>query len=84
MDHVLLGTGYQVDARRFPFLTPEILAAMQHSDGYPHLDGGFESSVRGLHFVGAPAAWSYGPLMRFVAGVEFASRALRRGVQVRQ
>jgi len=83
VDHVLLGTGYQVDARRFPFLAPEVLAAMRHSDGYPHLDGGFETTVRGLHFVGAPAAWSYGPLMRFVAGVDFASRALQRRVQVR-
>ena len=44
------------------------------------LDDGFESSVRGLHFVGAPAAWSFGPLMRFVAGTAFAARSVARAV----
>jgi len=32
--------------------------------------------VPGLHFLGAPAALSYGPLMRFVAGTGYASAAL--------
>ena len=48
--------------------------------GYPRLTGGFESSVGGLHFVGAPAAWSYGPLLRFVAGTEYAGPTLARGI----
>jgi hypothetical protein len=50
--------------------------SIRQTDGYPQLDAGFECSVPGLHFVGAPAAWSFGPLMRFVAGCRFASRAL--------
>jgi FAD-dependent urate hydroxylase len=37
-----------------------------------------ESSVAGLHFVGKPAAWSFGPLMNFVSGGEFASNELMR------
>jgi hypothetical protein len=49
-------------------------------NGYPILDKGFESTVPGLHFLGAPAAWSFGPLMRFVAGTEFAARGLVRGI----
>jgi hypothetical protein len=36
--------------------------------------------VPGLHFVGAPAAWSFGPVMRFVSGTHFAARALARGI----
>jgi len=76
VDHVLLGTGYRVDIRRSPFLAPGLLSAIRQTNGYPHLDAGFESSARGLHFVGAPAAWSFGPLMRFVAGAAFTSRAL--------
>jgi hypothetical protein len=48
--------------------------------GYPVLNSGFESSVRGLHVVGAPAAWSMGPLMRFVAGTAFAARSVTRAV----
>ncbi len=45
-------------------------------DGYPRLAGGFRSSVPGLHFIGATAARSFGPLLYFVAGTEFASREL--------
>ena len=47
-------------------------------NGIPRLDNGFETSVRGLHVVGAPAAWSMGPLMRFVAGTASAARLLAR------
>jgi len=32
---------------------------------YPQLKEGFESSVPRLHFLGAPAIWSFGPLMQF-------------------
>jgi len=80
VDHVLLATGYRVDISRYAFLTSELLASIRQVNGYPELDTGFESSVPGLHFLGAPAARSFGPLMRFVAGTEFASRALTRKV----
>jgi len=80
VDHVLLATGYRVDISRYPFLGERTLESIARIDGYPQLDSGFQSSVPGLHFLGAPAAWSFGPLMRFVAGAEFASRAVTRGV----
>jgi cation diffusion facilitator CzcD-associated flavoprotein CzcO len=80
VDHVLLATGYRVDIARYPFLGGRLLESIWRTDGYPHLDDGFQSSVPGLHFLGAPAAWSFGPLMRFVAGAEFASRTLARGI----
>jgi FAD-dependent urate hydroxylase len=80
VDHVLLATGYRVDIARYPFLGGRVLESIWRTDGYPHLDASFQSSVPGLHFLGAPAAWSFGPLMRFVAGAEFASRALARGI----
>jgi cation diffusion facilitator CzcD-associated flavoprotein CzcO len=79
-DHILLATGYRVDISRYPFLGQDLLTQIGRAQGYPRLDAGFESSVPGLHFLGAPAAWSFGPLMRFVAGAEFASRALTRGI----
>jgi len=31
-----------------------------------------------MHILGAPAAWSFGPLMQFVSGAHYASRALTR------
>jgi FAD-dependent urate hydroxylase len=79
-DHVLLGTGYRVDIERYPFLTAQILKRIERIDGFPVLDEGFETSLRGMHFVGAPAAWSFGPLMRFVAGTEFTSPAVARRI----
>jgi cation diffusion facilitator CzcD-associated flavoprotein CzcO len=83
VDHVLLGTGYRIDLQRCPFLPAELLASIRRIGGYPQLNQGFECSVPGLHFVGAPAAWSFGPLMRFVAGAEFAARALARRILAR-
>jgi cation diffusion facilitator CzcD-associated flavoprotein CzcO len=81
VNHVLLATGYRVNIALYPFLSEKLLAAIRRVDGYPQLDAGFESSVPGLYFLGAPAAWSFGPLMRFVAGAEFALRALTRKIR---
>lgn len=71
-DHVLLGTGYRVQVARYSFLAPNLLANVRLSGGFPQLGPGFESSVPGLHFLGAPASWSYGPLMNFVSGTKYA------------
>jgi hypothetical protein len=84
VDHILLGTGYQIDIARYPFLATGFVKSIQQVNGYPRLNAGFECSIPGLHFVGAPAAWSFGPLMRFVAGVEFASRSLARQIRRRR
>jgi NADPH-dependent 2,4-dienoyl-CoA reductase/sulfur reductase-like enzyme len=79
-DHVLLATGYRVDIAGYEFLPDGLLRRIARIGGYPRLRNGFESSVPGLHFVGAPAAWSFGPLMRFVAGTEFAAPVVTRAV----
>jgi hypothetical protein len=78
--HVLLGTGYDVDIARYEFLPPELTEDVRQLDGYPALTGGFASSVPGLHFIGATAARSFGPLLYFVAGTEFASVELAKHV----
>ena len=75
-DHVLLGTGYSVDVSRYPFLAEDLIKDLDRMDGYPSLGAGFSSSIPGLHFLGAPAARTFGPLLYFVAGTEFASREL--------
>jgi hypothetical protein len=74
--HVLLGTGYQVEISRYSFLPPELAAEIRQLDGYPDLGAGFTTSVPGLHFVGAAAARTFGPLLYFVAGTDFASKHL--------
>jgi hypothetical protein len=76
VDHVLLGTGYRVQVERCAFLGPDLLARLRRVAGYPCLQKGLESTVPGLHFLGAAAANSFGPVLRFVSGTRFASRAL--------
>ena len=76
VDHVLLATGYCVDIAKYRFLSPRLLGEIARNGGYPELGRGFEASIPGLYFVGAPAAWSFGPLFRFVAGTEYAAASL--------
>jgi cation diffusion facilitator CzcD-associated flavoprotein CzcO len=73
---IVLGTGYAVDVRRYSFLSRELLATLRLSGGAPVLGRGLESSVARLHFLGAPAAASFGPLLNFVCGTWFAGPAL--------
>ncbi len=80
VDHILLGTGYRVDVSKYEFLAPELVQSIDQFNGYPCLKEGLETSVPGLHILGAPAAWSFGPLMQFVSGTHYASRAILRSV----
>lgn len=80
-DHVLCATGYAIEVDRFPFLDPALSRAVARIGGQPRLGPGFESSVPGLHFLGAAADLSFGPLMRFVAGTGYAASALTRQVR---
>jgi FAD-dependent urate hydroxylase len=80
VDHLLFGTGYRVDVTRYPFLTDTLTARIRRAGGYPLLTTGMESSVPGLHFLGAPAAWSFGPIMRFVSGGWYTGRAVARAI----
>ena len=80
VDHVLLATGFRVDVSRYPFLSEELVGRVEIVGGLPVLRRGFESSVDGLHFIGAPSAWSFGPIMRFVCGTWFTGRELARVV----
>ena len=76
VDHLLLGTGYQVDVARYAFLAPSLVSKIHRVKGYPVLGSGFETSVPGLHILGAPAARTVGPIMQFVSGTRYAGPAL--------
>jgi FAD-dependent urate hydroxylase len=78
--HVVLGTGYAVNISKYPFLAPELVQSIRRFNGFPILQLGLETSVPGLHILGAPAAWSFGPLLQFVSGARFASRELLRNI----
>ena len=80
VDHLLLATGYRIDLTRYAFLAPELVGRVRTRGGSPVLANGFESSVPGLHFLGAPAGRSFGPVLHFVAGTAASARGLTRAV----
>jgi cation diffusion facilitator CzcD-associated flavoprotein CzcO len=77
-DHVMLATGYRTDVDKMAVLDAKMREKIVRHGGLPVLNGGFESSVKGLHFVGASAVGSFGPLLRFIAGAGFAARRVSR------
>jgi hypothetical protein len=80
-DHVLLGTGYRIDIAKLGVMAPELLERIACRRGSPVLAAGCESSVPGLHFAGASAVDSHGPLMRFIAGSGYAARRVTRSAR---
>ncbi|MFJ8926457.1 FAD-dependent oxidoreductase [Streptomyces sp. NPDC102340] len=77
-DHVIAATGYRVDLAAMPFLGEGLRTRLATSRGTPRLGAGYVSSVPGLYFTGMLGGSSYGPVMRFVCGTEFASPRLAR------
>jgi len=77
---VVAATGYSPQIGRLPFLDPDLRGEIAAAGGAPVLDRAFQTSVAGLHFVGYAAAASFGPVMRFVFGADFAARRLARSV----
>jgi FAD-dependent urate hydroxylase len=77
-DHLLCATGYRIDITKYSFLDRELVRVIDRVKGYPKLRPGLESSIPGLFFLGAPAAWSFGPVLRFVSGTYYGVRALAR------
>ena len=67
-----------MDLSNYRFLPPGLTGAIACVGGYPVLSDAFETSVPGLHVLGAPAAWSFGPIMRFVSGSWYGGRAVAR------
>lgn len=76
--HVIAGTGYRTDIARLRFLDADLAARIRTVGGGPAVGGDFQSSVPGLFFVGPAVASTFGPVMRFVHGSDFAARRLSR------
>ncbi|WP_376794738.1 FAD-dependent oxidoreductase [Thermogemmatispora sp.] len=81
VDHLFLGTGYRPDIHKLAFLDEALRAQILARDGYPVLNEWFESSVPRLHFAGALANHSFGPICRFVAGAKIPARQILRCAQ---
>jgi cation diffusion facilitator CzcD-associated flavoprotein CzcO len=77
-DHVICGTGYRSELARLPFLGDALLSRINAVQGTPILSANFESSIPGLYFVGAIAVNTFGPVLRFACGAEFAAPRVAR------
>jgi pyruvate/2-oxoglutarate dehydrogenase complex dihydrolipoamide dehydrogenase (E3) component len=75
-DHVVSATGYRTEVDRLGWLSAGLRSAIDTVEKTPILSDNFETSVRGLYFMGPAAANSFGPLMRFMVGSEFAAPRL--------
>ncbi|MGH3776585.1 MAG: NAD(P)-binding domain-containing protein [Pseudonocardiaceae bacterium] len=79
-DHVLAATGYRTDLDRLSFLDRQLRATVRTLAGSPDVGPDFQSSVRGLYFVGPAVAPTFGPVMRFVYGAAYAAREMTRAL----
>ena len=82
-EHVIAATGYRADVDRLSFLDKNLRSRIARVGRMPILSTNFECSVPGLYFVGNAAAGSFGPLMRFAYGCEFAAPRISRHVMRR-
>jgi pyridine nucleotide-disulfide oxidoreductase len=77
-DCIIAGTGFAMEVRRLPFLSRGLVEQIRCTESAPDLNRKFESSVRGLHFLGPLSYMSFGPLFRFAAGAGYAAPMLAR------
>jgi len=82
-DHVVAATGFRPNLDRLTYLAPELRERIAAVEKTPILSDNFETSVSGLYFTGPAAANSFGPLMRFMVGAEFAAPRLAAHLQRR-
>jgi FAD-dependent urate hydroxylase len=73
--HVLAATGYRTNLDRLAFLDQQLRSATRTLAGSPRVGRDFQSSLPGVYFIGPAVAPTFGPLMRFVHGADYAARA---------
>jgi len=78
VDHLVAATGFRVAVSRLGFLAPALKSGLTLADDTPVLGRHFESSVPGLYFIGAAAANTFGPMLRFAFGANYAAKRVLR------
>src|SRR2546423_2340146 len=76
VDHVLAATGYRTDLDRLSFLDAQLRASVRTLASSPQVGPDFQSSAPGLYFIGPAVAPTFGPVMRFVCGSDYAARTV--------
>jgi hypothetical protein len=80
VDCVVAGTGFVTDVDRLGYLDARLRARIRRIEKAPALSLRFESSARGLYFMGPIVAPSFGPLFRFVCGAKYAAPSIAVGL----
>jgi hypothetical protein len=80
VDEVLLATGYQPHVDDLQVLRAGTLPPLDHHDGVPDLDDGFQTSVPGLYLTSLPAAGHFGPFFGFTIGTRMSATVITRSV----
>ncbi|MGH3718850.1 MAG: NAD(P)-binding domain-containing protein [Pseudonocardiaceae bacterium] len=79
-EHVLAATGYRADLDRLTFLGATLRPAVRTLAGSPDVGPDFQSTVADLYFIGPAVAPTFGPVMRFVYGADYAARVVARAL----
>jgi thioredoxin reductase len=79
-DHVIAATGYRPDVRGMGFLGDGIRAGLRTVDGTVDVDAEFGSSIPGMYVMGPAVAPTFGPVMRFVHGADFAAHTVAKSL----
>ena len=81
VDLVVLATGYKIDISKYHILDSSLRQHVQKTpDGYPVLDMGLQTSVKGLYMAGVIGEKTLGPTLRFVTGTSNAGPRLAASV----
>ena len=80
-DRVIAATGFKIDLKRIDYLDPALTAQIEREGNAPRLDRHYQTSVPGLHIVGAASAPTFGPVMRFMFGAKHAAPTLARALR---
>jgi hypothetical protein len=81
VDFVVLATGYRIDISKYNILDNSLQQHIQKTpDGYPVLDTGLQTSVKGLYMAGVIGERTLGPTLRFVTGTSNAGPRLAAAI----
>jgi hypothetical protein len=80
VEHVLAATGYRPDLDRLTFLDAGLRSTVRTLAGTPDVGPDFQSSAPELYFIGPAVAPTFGPVMRFVYGADYAARTVARAL----
>jgi FAD-dependent urate hydroxylase len=81
---VFAATGYRFDLVRLSFLGNRLGEELRRTEQQPALSAHFEASAPGLYFTGLASTYSFGPVMRFIAGAQFTAWRISRHLAFRQ